>query len=377
MSSFLDKVRIPWLSHKVHLRGLRPIKQPIKHYCRKAGIIPQILLGMIPFMSVATLLQAAPGGVSRQKRERQPVLLVLAICLFTYLGFSTAVNATVSSEVPEPEVPKDVPELVLWLDAEDVYGDGDPTNKPKNGDDVTTWYDKSGSEANMQTEPKPSSKIVYGVPTYLSDKFNGKAALKFNKDENDAMHHILDSAWKGEFSLFIVFQLNENNCEFNSLFSNGKKVSNDHFQVHCHNGSEENEFAWLSGTGNKIRLEPLHKELNLYTVRADNTATTTFDNGVQKAKVLTQDGRTFDEYRLNINRRSSVYSDSLIAEVILFKGAISDNIQKIVESYLRFKYNITTQPEPPIETSGAAKLNMNPSSKRRFPMNCECECVFR
>jgi hypothetical protein len=266
------------------------------------------------------------SGISFWKCDRQPVLPILAIFLLTSLGFPTTVNAAIS--------PTDLTGLVLWLDAEDVDGDGNAANNPAEGDNVTTWVDKSGNGANVISGQALGSGNTGSTPTYRLNQFNGKAVLEFIKSEKDALVHNLATPWNGQYTVFVTFKQIGTTApaDFSSFFSNGSLPNSTYFQIHYKDGN----FSWISGT--TINFAPFDNNLNLYSVRGDSTTTTVYSNGIPQNSATDTTGRQFNQYRININRNGAQPNDSLMAEVILYNRAITDCEMRQVNQYLGEKY---------------------------------------
>jgi hypothetical protein len=110
--------------------------------------------------------------------------------------------------------------IKLWLDAavtSTLFSDETCTTAiTGDGQDVACWQDKSGNGANV-TEVSGS-----GIPTYRTNQFNGQPALQFFKSKSDALRHVLGgSAWNGQYTLLIVFELQGTAVDYDSFFSNG------------------------------------------------------------------------------------------------------------------------------------------------------------
>ncbi|HHB91616.1 MAG TPA: hypothetical protein ENK59_00195, partial [Thioploca sp.] len=247
------------------------------------------------------------------------------IIFFTaILFFPIVTNANIS--------PSDLSGLALWLDAEDVDADGDSNNNPVDGSNITNWQDKSGNNSDVISGQPLGDGNNGSTPTYLLNQFNGKPALKFVKAEKDALIHNLASPWNGEYTIFIVFKQVATPDDWNSFFSNGNSANANHFQIYY----QSDQFSWLSSP--VISFAPLNYNLNLYSVRGNNSTTTVYSNGIQQNSAVDTSGRQFDQYRINVNRVGSSRNDSLIAEVILYNRAITDCEMKEINQYLGSKY---------------------------------------
>ncbi|MFK5971619.1 MAG: choice-of-anchor Q domain-containing protein, partial [Candidatus Marithrix sp.] len=256
---------------------------------------------------------------SKKQYQSLPILFLLAILFFPIIA-----NATIS--------PSHISGLTLWLDAEDVDGDGDSSNNPADGTDITIWQDKSGNNSDVISGKPLGTGSNGGTPTYHLNQFNGKPALKFVRAEKDALIHNLVSPWNGEYTIFIVFQQVTVPAIWASFFSNGNSSNANYFQIHYQSG----QFSWRSTP--TISFATFNYNLNLYSVRGNSTNTTVYNNGLQQNSAVDTSGRQFDQYRINVNRGGDNPNDSLIAEVILYNRAITDCEMQEINQYLGQKY---------------------------------------
>ena len=81
--------------------------------------------------------------------------------------------------------PASVPGLKLWLDANDLDGDGQ-ADSIANDSNVTVWTDKAGGDHNA-TQSNALNK-----PTYKTNSLNGKPALRFDGSDWLAFNEISD-----------------------------------------------------------------------------------------------------------------------------------------------------------------------------------------
>lgn len=226
--------------------------------------------------------------------------------------------------------------LKLWLDANDVDGDGvaEGTYEDNIVDgDVPLWADKSGNGADVIEE------AGQGIPTLVENQFNGQAALQFNKSEEDMLVHDLGgSKWNAtEFSLFIVFQQNNSPENFDSFFSNGDNNDNNYFQI-THK-TNDGHFKFLSG--GEINFEPWDNDLKLYGLIANPSGTSTIVDGNVANWANNTNGRQFDKYKINRNRLNFQYNDSFIAEVLLYDRELTESELTKTYKYLGNKYGQT------------------------------------
>ena len=76
-------------------------------------------------------------------------------CL-TALALAVLALSAASAAVTEPV---NGPDLVLWLDAQDIAGKASPARKPSSGDPIATWADKSSYRNNAQ-QTIPSQRPI-------------------------------------------------------------------------------------------------------------------------------------------------------------------------------------------------------------------------
>jgi hypothetical protein len=77
------------------------------------------------------------------------------------------VSCLASKPAPLPE-PVAGPDLVLWLDAEDIEGRGDASRQPAQGEAIAAWADKSSYRNHARQSVAPQQ------PTYLRDALDGE-----------------------------------------------------------------------------------------------------------------------------------------------------------------------------------------------------------
>jgi len=234
-----------------------------------------------------------------------------------------------SSECVGGEIVTD--NLKLWLDANDVDGDGASEGMGEstlNGSEVVVWADKSGNGADViEVEGQ-------GLPNLVQNQFNGQSTLQFSREGQDVLVHDLgaDKWVASEYSLFIVFQMVGTPQDYDSFFSNGDINNGNHFQITQLNGV----FKFLSE--GSIDFEPWDNDLKLYGVIANSEGTSTIVDGNVANSASNTNGRNFDKYKINWNRLSFQYSDSYIAEVMLYDRELTDTELTKNYKYLGNKY---------------------------------------
>jgi hypothetical protein len=238
-----------------------------------------------------------------------------------YVGSSECIGGDILTE-----------DLKLWLDANDVDGDGTSEGMDEatlNGSDVAIWTDKSGNGANV------IEVAGKGIPTLVQNQFNGQSTIQFNKSEEDVLIHDLGgSNWTAtEYSLFVVFQQIGTPINYDSFFSNGDVPDNNYFQVTQLSGA----FKFLTSDVT-IEFEPWDNNLKLYGIIANSEGTSTIVDGNIANFNASTSGRSFDKYNINRNRSGSNYNNSYIAEVLLYDRELNGLELTKTYKYLGNKY---------------------------------------
>ena len=129
-------------------------------------------------------LPATDGNSTQLKISRSPVTDADLIDLWYWLlaSGSNDLNVTDSGYLngPNPNLspltnPATLPDLLLWVDAMDVDGNGQADTE-NNGSKIASWSDKSGNNRHLVQSSEDRQ------PTYLSDGGNGKPVLSFDQD---------------------------------------------------------------------------------------------------------------------------------------------------------------------------------------------------
>jgi hypothetical protein len=104
-------------------------------------------------------------------------------------GTSTASPGTTASSIDWK--PTDLPDwnkrVWCWLDATDVDGDGSYNSEYENGEEVLTWYDKSGNNRHLYrnlASINATTNIADAGPSLLKNAVAGRDALAFNGTNN-------------------------------------------------------------------------------------------------------------------------------------------------------------------------------------------------
>ena len=254
--------------------------------------------------------------------------------------------------------------LKLWLDANDVDGDGASEGLNEStliGNEVSIWTDKSGNGSDVL------EVAGQGIPTLVQNHFNGQSTLQFNKSEEDVLVHDLgmDNWTATEFTLFIVFQQIGTPLGYDSFFSNGDNNNNDYFQItHLTNNGN---FKFLSG--GDVDFEPWDNDLKLYGVIANSEGTSTIVDGKVANTASNLNGRIFDKYKINRNRLNSQYNDSYISEVLLYDRELNETELNKTYKYLGNKFGLTFTDDSTIVYAQKEMNGTDPEGKISININ--------
>lgn len=229
---------------------------------------------------------------------------------------------------PPPFVPTDLPNFLLWLDANDPAGTG---IKPADGA-LNTWIDKSGNGKNMtaaQTTPtfsNTANAVVFPAIGYYKNTtvvFNNAytAFFVFKSSNIQGMGPLYTTAAAGGTGISGIFPNENNTTTFQTLGNNNWYINNNNiFKVNVMN------LATVSYSDNVIGSDVL-----LYS------------NGVVIGNNTLVNPITYNS--LNIGARftgpnlDGTFKGNMY-EVIGYSGVLTNANRIKVENYLRGKWNI-------------------------------------
>ncbi|MEO9969255.1 MAG: hypothetical protein ABJG15_05400 [Hyphomonadaceae bacterium] len=132
--------------------------------------------------------------------------------LLLMIGFSGPIHFA-SAQIATP---LEVPDLVFWVDAEDVNGDN---TVPANGATVSTWVDKSGDGNDLTLEG--------GTVSYAATGFDGiNPGMEFSPDARMAGPNPFTGTFQNEMTIFFVNANNSLTRNF-ALSLNGTNTSSN------------------------------------------------------------------------------------------------------------------------------------------------------
>lgn len=263
--------------------------------------------------------------------------------------------------------PTDVGNLVFWVDAQDVNGNG---IQPNNGDAITTWVDKSSGSNNLSR--------VAGTITYEENGFDSvNPSLRFPTTAQMAGGNPFSSDVQDEITIFFVNQEVVRTANF-SVSLNGTNTSSSstdgRFSFHTP-WSNGTIFFDAGGCCGDTRLEGatpnIIGETTLYTGLNDQPGS---------QQLLRVDGLPFrndaTSQNANVSRGinlgllgSRVYNGRF-AEIVIYDRALSLSEIQDVECYLLAKWKPSaalsgcisglsaTKTSAAIDTTGLGEFNI-------------------
>ena len=252
--------------------------------------------------------------------------------------------------------PTDISGLKLWLDANDLDGDGSAANNPSNGAAVATWVDKSGA-GNNATQSTSAKR-----PTFVTSGLNSKPTVNFSGSDNSQQMVIGDTStttWSFLYndttgsSVFIVVKslaasagdatdyiLYSDNWQFYN-YANGNQFAMD--------GAAANSYPSDYYSSNASQLANQFG-FNTHSIINGSSTSTGFEHFVEGGtlvKVVNHVGFPFsgtvtETMRLGGSGGGTYSLDGDVAEVIMYNKALTDTQRKDVECYLETKWGLST-----------------------------------
>ena len=256
-------------------------------------------------------------------------------------------------------------DLRLWLDSEDeevLHTDlACSSDSPSDEDNILCWRDKSPFASHVtvpQGDCRPSTpgEQTCHPPSYQADVIGSLDFLRFNASPGEALRADLEGSgteWVGDtFTFFIVFYEEVVLGATYNFFSNGSADGTDsdpfsqHFELNYSSSNNMYDFL-INQVGAIARYRVFGSgaalnnfEFRLFGFRATPTEVDLFSEGelVSSTSFTTARGREFDQYRLNQNRGTG-FSNSNIAEIVIYESALSNCQIGDVDRYLGRKYH--------------------------------------
>lgn len=233
--------------------------------------------------------------------------------------------------------------LVLWLDANDIDGDGIYTDNPASGSPVSSWVSKDPS-TNVFSATQATAT---NQPLYIANLNNGLGAVRFDGVNDYMKLNGQPVTNKDARTIFIVGKTSAASgggplmCLQDNLSGNGGRyiINTDTLNIGINNGS----ITW----GGKTAYSSTNKPHIMIFNNASNsniTATNAWMDGVSltstastSMNISTNDGNlllgsTWDQ--------GSVLKGDL-SEILIYNVVLTEKERLEIEKYLAFKWGIT------------------------------------
>lgn len=261
------------------------------------------------------------------------VYTIRSLVILAIIGSIWSIGAC--AQITDPTA---LPNLVLWLDATDVNGNG---NQPANGASLRRWIDKSGNDAFV-------GAIESEAPTFEAAGFDGiNPGIRFAPGDRMAGPRPFPDRYEDAITVFFV-NANVNITASVPLSLNGSDIGARRFSFHtpwsnnyvffdaggcC--GSTRLSGPWPNGATETTLVMGLNDQPgSRQWLRIDGAAFRNDNNAI-----ITQviNGVTF-------GTNSGVNYDGRFAEIVVYARALSLSEVEAVECYLLLKWKPSATP---------------------------------
>ncbi len=218
--------------------------------------------------------------------------------------------------------------LRLWLDANDIDGDGSTSNNPTNGTAISTWYDKSGRSFDLSQNPTGYKPSYYTAGTYNAVKFD--AAVNYK-------HLSASSAsYLNKVSAFYVVKAIANGYAANAL------ADDQTYSLRLAQFANTNMVGYTTWFVNDYSTSIAYSNgsYNLYSWHKEQSSTSMTIKAGSSSQTITIGSSAYGVpyYMLGATPGTSVPSDFEALEVIVHDELLNSAKTRIIENYLSSKY---------------------------------------
>ncbi len=282
-------------------------------------------------------MQYVKTPLPRWSGSATPLLgaLVWLVCL--------AARAEQSALAAKPVIE---PDLVLWLDAQDINGDARAAANLSDGVAIAAWTDKSGHRHSAQ------QKSEHQRPTYARNVMDrGLHAVHFTASRKQFLSvNNLPSLDLSMLTIFVVARASGSGSDMWLLSKNhwgppwtgyGIAISHQGLRPWPHLGLESGAHGYFQLRGN------IHSTFRLVEVVYDGKAVRAFLDGRPDSRQAAGGKIAANNQDLLVGTLGPQFLEGDIAEVLLYRRALSEAEQHETRRYLLEKYALpTTYAEP-------------------------------
>lgn len=235
--------------------------------------------------------------------------------------------------------------LILWLDANDLDGDGTPEGLGEGGQtggSVTTWTDKATADGAQSATPGG-----LGSPTLTPGGLNSRPVVTFNDD----------NLLTGQFApvpqaqVYIVWKSNTVDGESDIATDGLPGLGRNLIDYEDFGGESPNRFGTFAGSPGQFQnySDPRAFDQAVYetvTFNANGAGLHNLRiNGVEIRNNTTSPdaGNSFEGFTIGSLRDNILPLNGYVAELLVYNGPLSTTDRDAVESYLNNKWIV---PEP-------------------------------
>lgn len=234
-------------------------------------------------------------------------------------ALSTAEISALYTNTALVAIPKSIPNLALWLDADDPL-----TITQASGGVVSQWDDLSGNNRHF-TQSTPSRR-----PAYTQNIQNGKPVIQFSYNNTQSLGNTFNLSTPN--TVFYVSRIRPGGVGGRLLTSIA-----DNWLLGYWGGSRRQAYfnGWISPAGGI----PIDSSWSLYSSTQTGSLSTIWQNGAQLySNALGVAGP--NGLRIGCSGEVSECSDGDVAEVIAYNRVLSTTERQYVESYLASKWGL-------------------------------------
>ena len=207
----------------------------------------------------------------------------------------------------------------LWLSAD--------KNVTLNGSNVSAWGDRSGNGYNA-TQATSGNQ-----PLYVPNALNGKPVINFNAT-NSQLFNLVDFTAQKNQSIFSVYRKTVPTL---FLLPLGSSTNANNYILYSY--SDDSLLYRVDSPGLELFAST---NIDTTTIQSlsiinNNNVTSLYKNGIIQ---LTQTQTDMTAIFNAIGYGHGHYSSGDIAEILVYNSALSDTERKVIENYLKNKYNL-------------------------------------
>jgi len=231
-----------------------------------------------------------------------------------------------------------ISDLALWLETSNVnlFQNSLDLRRVKDGDKIKKWFDASLKNNGLHLLQDNESRM----PSYVLNGINNLPSVKYDSTENHFLYNSLNDFFTPESTIFIVFTPVSYNLTINQsyLYVFGGSIA-----IESGYHSNYDLFTYIGG-GSNISVSLIKNKANIYIRKYDpsnNSSSIRINNGNAVTSNATFSLPFQNPYLHLGNHGSAVRTfGGFFGEFIIFNRVLNDGEIKLVENYLKNKWDI-------------------------------------